>query len=394
MTEEKILIFGDTETSGLDTFDKIAQLAYSYIYRPKSNYGQSFSIKPKRFTTETLCNPGVPINPEASASTGIFDIHVRDEKKLIETQAFKHLSDILKNDNVYFVAYNAPFDVDMLEKDGLFIPTRKIIDLYRVVKHLYKDFKTQNRNGDDVPLANNKMQYFRGFLRFDEQEDFNKLVNEYGLETIQAHTALSDVVVLEYFYHYIINEFNLSFEDLLELSNKPVFEPFITFGNVFEKGTPFKDCLTSTYEQYGRVKNGYDYIDWCSSNLTLAVDTLWSVNIHFFDALVNGDVSYNKKFNKYLDYGLVFERDAEKINKALTLLQKDIDYVDFLRDKFISNLEVEVEEKLDQELGDRFPSLFLLNYLNSLDTEIENRETMQDIVILEENPDISVSSSN
>ena len=375
-----VLIFGDTETSGLEPEDRIVQIAFSYIDKPHSNYGNSFFLNPKRYTFDELCNPGIDINPEASQYTGIFDCHVKNKKKLSETQSFKTLNKLLAKDNTYFIAYNAPFDVDMLEKDGLFIPTRKIIDLYRIVKHLYKDHKIKNRNGDDVPLANNKMQYFRGLLKFDEQEDFHSLVKEYGLDSIQSHTALSDVVVLEYFYHYICQEFNLSFEEMLKLSNTPVLEPFITFGNVFEKGTPFEVCFSSTYEQYGRMKNGYDYLDWVSNNLTLSVDTKWSLKIHFFNALVSGTVPFNEKFLKYLNYGLIFEKNPDKIEKALSLLNKEESYIFRARKEFISNLEVEVEELINAELGDRFPSLFLLNYLNTYFKTNEN----EDFIVIEE----------
>lgn len=371
---DKILVFGDTETSGLSISDRIVQLAYSYKYKPNTHYGSNFFIKPKRFTIEELANPGVPIDPSAAMTTDIDDMDVQDAPKLVETRAFKELVELMKKPNTFFIAYNAPFDIDMLEKDGLFIPPERVIDLYRIVKHLYKETKIEDRNGNIVPLANNKMQYFRRLLKFDEKTDFQNLIRDYGLTKLHAHRAESDVIVLEYFFYYVMQEFDLTFEQMVELSNKPVLEPFIMFGNVFEKGTHFDEVLTTSYIQYGKEKQGYDYIDWASGNMTLSVDTGYSLKIHFFNHLVNGDIPYNPKFAKYINYGLVFETDPEKIESALNIIGQDPGFQAIARTKFKEKLDEEIEENLENELGDRFPALFLLRYLEKLEEESDKEK--------------------
>jgi len=354
------LVFLDTETTGLEKDDKICQIAYSFKNVEKSNgYTQR---KINRVIRNKLVNPGVSISPEAAMTTGITDFIVKDSPKFIETIEYKELEVLAKEKNTFFLAYNAPFDINMLLKDKLDISHKQVIDVYRIAKYLYKNKTIKNRNGETVSLSNNKLQYFRYLLKFDEQEDFKKLTKSYGIDKIQAHDALSDIIVLEYFYHYLVKTFDLDFPKVLELSNKPVLEPNINFGNVFEKGTPFETCLTSTYEQYGKTKNGYDYLDWCVNNLSLSVDTEYSVKIHFFNNIVKGTIPYNNNFLKYLNFGLVFEKDSEVIEKAVNIIHQDMDYQKTIIQKFLNSMNKQYEDNKDKELGDFFPYLFLKRY--------------------------------
>jgi len=363
------LVFLDTETTGLETQDKICEISFSYREKPKNNYGNLFFKNAERITYSELVNPNVSISPEASMITGFTNSQVKNKPLFKKTKSYAKLLELSKKDNSFFIAYNSPFDIDMLEKDDLVFDYKKVIDLYRVAKHLYKNTTIVNSIGEDVPLSNNKLHYFRYLLDFDSKDRFSSLVKEYDLDYITPHSSLSDVVVLEYFYYYILDTFELSFDELLELSRKPVLEPNISFGNIFEKGTSYHQCLTSVYTQYGKVKNGYDYINWCSSNLDLSLDVDYSIKIHFFNHLINGSVPYSKKFEKYINFGLVFEDNEEKISRALSLIKKDHDYLNFLKSKFIEKLEktYSIEEAdLNYSLSNKLSSLFILRYLESL----------------------------
>lgn len=369
MIGNKKLVFFDTETSGLKKEDRICEVAYSYEEKSKSNYGSSFFLNKRRISATKLVNPQISITPEAAMTTGITDEMVYDKEVFKETKYYKNLIKLSKEKDTYFVAYNAPFDIDMFEKDDLFINHEKVIDLYRIAKHLYKKEFIEDRNGDKVPLSNNKLQYFRYLLKFDIQPEFKELLKSYGLERIDAHSALSDVLVLEFFFYYLYRKISQTkkvkdpFKKMVELSNTPVLEEFITFGNVFEKGKPYFECFRETYEQYGKLKNGYEYLDWCSSNMTFSIDTEYSVKIHFFNNLIDGVIPYNDKYLKYVNYGLVFEKNKEKAEKGLNLIHKKKEYLEVLKRKFKEKLEKEFEENMDKELGDKFPSLFLLRYL-------------------------------
>jgi DNA polymerase III epsilon subunit-like protein len=364
--KNKKIVFFDTETSGLDIEDKIVQLAFSYQESLKNNYGNFHLNKLVRVTEEDLFYPGVLISPEAAMITGISNSTVEGKNRFINQPIYHKMEALIKEENTYFVAYNAPFDTAMLEKDNIVIPNEKVIDLYRVVKHLYKDERITDRYGKIIPLANNKLQYFRYLLEFDDRQGFKNLVFDYGVKELQSHTALSDIVVLEYFFYFVKERFELSFEQMLELSNTPVLESYISFGNVFEKGTSFKECLTTPYEQYGRMKNGYDYLDWCSSSLTLSLDTHYSIKIHFFNALIEGLIPYNKNFAKYINYGLVFETESTKIERALQLIEQDEKYLDLVKTKFKEKLHQDIEESKTDETIDKSTPQFLSRYLNML----------------------------
>lgn len=367
------LIFLDTETTGLESQDKICEISFSYVEKPKVNYGESFFRKAQRITYSELVNPNISISPEASMITGLTNSQVKEKPLFKKTKSYAKLLNLSKKENSFFIAYNSQFDIDMLEKDDLFFDHEKVIDLYRVAKHLYKDTNVITSKGENVPLSNKKLQYFRYLLDFDSQNTFSSLSNEYGLGFLKPHSSLSDVLVLEYFFYYILDTFSLSFEELVELSKKPVFENKISFGNVFDKGTPFDDCLTSSYTQYDKVKKGYDYINWCSSNLELSLDVDYSIKIHFFNHLIDKSIPYSEKFLKYINFGLVFEDSEEKIEKALSLIKKDNYYLCFLKFKFTEKLEKTYSiESSDSEysLSNKLSALFLLRYLESLKPEV------------------------
>lgn len=369
----KTIVFFDTETTGLKTEDKICEFAFSYKEKINSNYG-SFSMPIRRRSYSKLVNPNISITPEASVTTGIKNSDVINEDNILDTKEFKIFKDLSKKKNSIFVAYNAPFDTDMFYKDSLILPEEQIIDLYRVVKHLYNGETIKNRNNEDEPLANNKLQYFRYLLNFDDQIDFKNLVKDYGLNEIQAHTALSDVIVLEYFFYYIKETFKLSNDDLLSLSNKLVLERNVSFGNVFEKGSDFNSCFTETYTQFGKEKIGYDYFDWCSKNLTFSVDTLFSLKTYFFRNIINGNIPYKSNFLGYINFGLVFDDiDFEDDNiisffedYSNILGERSLnEYKTFLTNAMIKKLDKELEDKVNEELSERFPSYFLYKTLTS-----------------------------
>jgi len=370
MEEINKFVFIDTETTGLLREDRACQIAYSYN-NFKRHYGNSLQTR-ERVTRNVMVNPQISISADASVTTGITNSMVMDKELFINTREYKELSLLAKEENTYFIAYNAPFDMDMLAKDGLDINPKNVIDLYRVVKHLYKNHTTTDRNDEEIPLSNNKLQYFRYLFNFDDKQNFKELVKDYGCEGVQAHDALGDIIVLEYFFDYVVDMFDLSLEEIIELSNKPVLEPNISFGNVFEKGTPFVECLTTTYEQYGRVKNGYDYLDWCSSNLSLSVDTEYSIKRHFFNLLIEDKIPYNNKFLKYINFGLVFETDQDKIEKGLEIIKQPLEYHQKLIKKFHDNMEKQYEENKNGELGDFFPFLFLKRFSENYLIEEEN----------------------
>lgn len=323
----------DTETTGLEEKDRIVSVSFSYK-TPTNN---------KRIIKDQYCNPGLPISPMASVTTGIRNMDVKDKPVFKNTFTHKMLNKM--NDmGAYFVAYNALFDWDMLKKEDIDWNESKVIDMYRVTKHCLI-----GREINEQKIENFKLQYLRYLYNFDEEPEFLELLNSYGLDFLQPHTSLSDIIVLEYLFEKILEEFKLGTKKMVELSYMPVLEQEITFGKVFEKGTKFKDVVSGTYEQWGKVKKTEDYFNWCLGNMDLLPDTEFSIKYHLVDAILNGDISYySVQHDKHLNYVLLFLKDKKKIENILHLMEKDSDYLKILPKAYKTKLEQDLK-KLDPE---------------------------------------------
>ena len=105
----------DLETTGLDfKKDKITEFGFALW---------DFEIDQPVFMYSTLTDPGIPIEPEASAVSGITDSMVKGEKldKTLIKNKMKKAE--------YIIAHNAFFDMSFVinelgERDGVFAPDR------------------------------------------------------------------------------------------------------------------------------------------------------------------------------------------------------------------------------------------------------------------------------
>lgn len=100
---DRPLVIVDTETTGVEkSIDRIVQIA-------------AIRIEPSGLTEEQcmLVNPGVPIPPEATAIHGITDARVAAEPKFPTVWAV--MARLIKGAD--FCAYNAPFDLGMIEAE-------------------------------------------------------------------------------------------------------------------------------------------------------------------------------------------------------------------------------------------------------------------------------------
>lgn len=162
---ESQLLFIDTETTGATAEDRICQVAYKY----------------RNETAEQLFKPPLPIKLVAMAVTHITNEMVDDKTPFATSFMRTKLTEYIK-DSAILVAHNADFDVSMLKKDGV-VPTAVICTL-KLARHLDKGGKYENH----------QLQYLRYFygLTFDTE--------------INAHDALSDVLVLEKVFEKLIEE--------------------------------------------------------------------------------------------------------------------------------------------------------------------------------------------
>lgn len=209
------LIFLDTETTGNQPEDRLCQICY----------------KTEEKLVDELYNPGLPIKIEAMVVHHITNEMVQDKPSFKESPQFSELKKMFEDDGV-FVAHNAKFDKDMVEKEGLSVG--KVIDTYRVARHLDPDGK----------IPSYGLQYLRYFLGIQIEAT--------------AHDAKGDVLVLEKLFERLIGKImekeNISkdtaIEQMIDLSQKPIMYKFFKFGK-------YKNM---SIEEVARSDRGY--LEW------------------------------------------------------------------------------------------------------------------------------------
>lgn len=190
------LLFLDVEATGLEREDRLVQVAYSYrgekqeqLFKPADN--------------QEMCVRAMEV-------THITNKHLADKELFQGSEFYNKLKVILENDETIFVAHNAPYDIEMIEKENLKV--NKFIDTFKVAQHL--DEKAE------IPAY--RLQYLRYY--FGMEIDAN------------AHDALGDVRVLVALFEKYYNEMseNLSHEEILnemiKVSSEPTLIKRINFG--------------------------------------------------------------------------------------------------------------------------------------------------------------------
>jgi exodeoxyribonuclease X len=207
------LLFLDTETTGNEKKDFLCQVCYSI--------GDEFFTK--------NFNPPIPISIESMAVHHITPKMVEQEERFKDSVMYKTLEGLLKEPETILVAHNAPFDIMMLEKEGLKVP--RAIDTLRVIRHL----------DDEQKIAKHNLQYLRYFLGFELDAP--------------AHDARGDVIVLKSLYAHLlqilktkesITDDDKAIERMIEISNSPSLIKTFMFGK--HKGTLVSDVAKSDRE--------------------------------------------------------------------------------------------------------------------------------------------------
>jgi len=200
------LLFLDTETTGLGEGARMVQVAF------KSSLSQE--IVHGKF------KPPVPIEIGAMAIHHITNKEVESLEGFDDSYIKEALVSLLKK--TVLVAHNAPFDIGILENEGLNVP--EFIDTLVCAKHLIKSER-------------HSLQYLRYFLELDVEA--------------QAHDAVGDIIVLEKLYEKLENAAAIKFEldneekiheKMMELSNMPVLIENFSFGK--HKGKTFEEVAS------------------------------------------------------------------------------------------------------------------------------------------------------
>lgn len=192
-----MLLFLDTETTGVEESDKICSLAL--LEDTHAHY--------------ELINERKKIPSEASAIHHITKEMLEGKPTLMKSETLQVLQNYNNSEHT-IIAHNVAFDIAMLKSSG-FSWKGGVIDTLRVTKHLIPECEQFS------------LQFLRYELRLYKQE--TTLLEKYGIKNAMfAHHALSDALVNELLFEYLLEM--SSVEKMLELTFKNVLLEKFAFG--------------------------------------------------------------------------------------------------------------------------------------------------------------------
>lgn len=291
-------LFYDTETTGSKEDDRILEIAYC-LYKFDDSKELPTLTRFTDFKVEMI-NPQHPINPVASATHGYRQKDVDDKPTWSHSEANKNFQKVLANPNVYFLAHNAPFDREMLKKEGINIPLERSIDTLRLAKHLL---------ADRADIESFGLQPLRYLLNLDDHPDCIKIQEDFNVLRLQPHTALSDIIALIWLIQFLIVDGKIkSFTDILSNAHKPIFVDKVDFGKVFEKGSPLSAALSGGYtDNYGRYKTGLGYFNWVLSSADLGPESKANIAYHAMKLVQEGQINAdNEDLEPFISYAATF----------------------------------------------------------------------------------------
>ncbi len=214
------ILFLDTETTGLKAEDRLIQVAYK-LHKPDAIFGSKDDATPPEMKYYL---PPLPIGFDAMSVHHITNEMVAGCGRFQDSEEKKYFETLLPN--TILVAHNAPFDVEMLAREGLLFVNW--IDTLRVACHL-------------IDSPSHKLQYLR----------YSLALNVEGV----AHDAAGDVNVLVCLFDYLFNlikttdglEDQRIIDKMQTLSTMPVLLKKFNFGKHAGK----------LFEEVAKIDRGY-----------------------------------------------------------------------------------------------------------------------------------------
>ncbi|MEE4601998.1 MAG: exonuclease domain-containing protein [Desulfobacteraceae bacterium] len=182
-----MFIFLDTETTGTGPEDRLRQIAF----KPERGPG----------VCETF-NPGRPVSIDAMSIHHITNRMVQSKPPFRGSDTHAQLQSLVRNEGNVIVAQKAQFDVDMLNREGIYPPL--VICILKLARYL-------DKNGV-IPKYN--LQYLRYFLDLEIEAT--------------PHNALGEILVLEGVFSRINTKFQGNpelddpVEEMIRISNGPI----------------------------------------------------------------------------------------------------------------------------------------------------------------------------
>lgn len=190
------LVLLDTETTGREAEDRIFQVAYEHA-------GHEYA---------ELFKPPLPLCVEAMEATHYTNRDVEDKQPFASSAMHAELTELLNREDIVMVAHNAPFDVEMLQRDG--ITPKQVIDTLKIARHL----------DTEAHFNAYRLQYLRYALDLDVGD-------------AAAHDALGDVRVLKALFIRLFQKMMQSLEtadavidEMIAISSRPTLIRRISFG--------------------------------------------------------------------------------------------------------------------------------------------------------------------
>ena len=193
-------VFIDTETTGLEIKDRIC--AVGIITDDVSHY--------------ELINPGKKIPPAVSAIHHITNEMVSDAPSFAQSKSYDKFKSLNIPENV-LISHNAPFELSMLEKEGI-TWQGSVIDTLKCSKSLMDD------------LEGYSLQFLRYELRLYRDEA--SVFEESGI-SILPHHALSDALHTKMVLDYLLDLADI--ERLIDISKSHVLLTRLPFGKYAKK---------------------------------------------------------------------------------------------------------------------------------------------------------------
>ncbi len=213
-----MLIFLDTETTGLEVNDKICSIAVI----AQNNQGV--------VSKYDLVNEGKKIPPIASSINHITNEMIKDKNDLKSSECYKFLESH-NNEGTTIVGHNIKFDLEKLSKAG-FRFKGTVIDTLRVTKHLIPECELFS------------LQLLRYELKLYKNE----------VEEVVAHNAMGDALVVKSLYEY-----------LLELASKDEMQK-LSYKNVLLEKFQFGKYSGKYIEEI--CMNDKGYIEWMLNSIS------------------------------------------------------------------------------------------------------------------------------
>ena len=239
----------DTETTGTGDLDRVIQLGYIVLGGAEVEVHNEFN------STE------VPIGFGAMEVHGITEDMIEGKLSCTQTTAFKRLQELNTQEN-YMIIHNAPFDLNMLEKEG-FSNEMKLIDTLRVAKHILPDEEAH------------RLQYFRYKMGLYKEEE--KEANALGI-VVKAHDAIGDVLVLKLLLSklkaLVSEEFvhDNPVEKMVELTATPILVKNFRFGK--HKGKSLEEVAS---EDAGYLRWMLKSMDNLDDDMRYSINTVLGI---------------------------------------------------------------------------------------------------------------------